>query len=390
MKRLICITIALCLVFGSILPVYAEAWTTYQATDVTNDVNTIKTYLLSFTQSWTTFFETMTGGTPSTLLTFQDLVRDVLAIGDWLAPIANYAAGLRPSGLLSIWDQLTTVMSNSISNASYNASSMSYLDNLKVGLTNYYLNKTNSDTWSNSELSLNWNRYMHDGSFANGYWLYKINADGSKGQTQYRWNYGSPLGNIAFILKENMTSLYNEFGYLNPSLLTHFNDNLTTWDSQGDTLQQVAFTPESAIQGLYRYLAFTQRDVARLTYVLASDEEIAAREEARENQTEVFDNFIDPSGSGSVDPASFGDLAEASGDIKTNFNTGVSASGIFDLFSGNHTSEWFSQDTADRLDQTQNNRTLLKKAGLSDDEYPTPLLDQQMNELLSLFGGDSE
>lgn len=164
-----------------------------------------------------------------------------------------------------------------------------------------------------------------------------------------------------------------------------FNQAFTGYNSQQTaknwlTLQSSNFTPTSQTNGIYTWLANIQEPIARLSYVHASDEEIAAREKAAANQDAVVDNFIDSSGSGAAPASSFGDVASMSAGYTTNMSTDASASGIWNIFSSNNFG-WFSQETANQLDTTVSTRK-----GSSD--FETPLLDQQIADIYKELGVD--
>lgn len=388
MKRIISLIIILCLVLGSFSFAFAEAWTTNDVYMQQQRLQSILNYVLSIDQK----IPGLSNG------------QSILSIID--GRLAHIESWLVPSGAnsqyMSLWDYVwfmaqqvqslwggwDSYFSNLTAIPSFMNTNHNDLDFLQMGLVNYA-----------QKYSINRNNYLerqyHSGMFtATEINNFKVNAlppyyqirtiqpGGNYNiENTVAWN-GSPLGNIMLLLQKLNYSNAMEYTYRWAAELTHYNDNLTTWDSQGDTLQQIAFTPDSAIQGLYRYLAFTQRDVARLTYVLASDEEIEAREEARANQTEVFDKFIDPNGSGSASVNDFADVSSASGNVKQNFSTGYSASSIWDIFNQDHYG-WFSQECADALDTTNVNSNMRKS---NNTDYPTPLLDAYYEEILSLGG----
>lgn len=364
MKRIISITIALCLVFCSVLPVYAEAWTSSQASQTTLNVQNIYQYLRDFLLSYNS------GQTSD--WTFGDLYWEIRRIGSWIAPI-----GSNDGTYETLWSILMNIAIDtrsylpSIPNiasfvSSWMTSNNNYLNSLDQALTNYYL----GSTWNVSTARLNAHRNMTGGIDSGTYQVPRILGPGSIGSQTYTWREGSPIGNIAAMLQRDLQLNADMWSYRWTADLTHYNDNLTTWDSQGSTLTQVAFTPDSAIQGLYRYLAFTQRDVARLAYVFANDEELEARELAQANQEQVLDDFIDPAGTGAVSTTDLGSMADASGSFKDNFDTGQSASGIWNVFDRDY--DWFSQTTADNLQPS-----LTRSA----EEYSTPYLDEYYKEL---------
>lgn len=388
MKRIISLIIVLCLILGSFSFVFAEAWTTTDVYQQQQKLSSILNYVLSIDSK-------MPSLSSSGMSVFESIDLRLGHLEDWFVP-----SGSRPSNYATLMDSIVvladTVMNNlpgiySYINGYFGTYSTQlttqsgYLNTTRQALGNI-LNVFGGTRYSISSIY----NSAHTGLFsfdANNttssyYMTNSVGANGAINNYGTYWNSGTALGNIALLLKYTNDNIVKSYSYRWAADLTHYNDNLTTWDSQGDTLQQVAFTPESAIQGLYRYLAFTQRDVARLTYVLASDEEIEAREEARANQTEVFDNFIDPNGSGSASVNDFADVSSASGNVKQNFSTGYSASSIWDIFNQDHYG-WFSQECADALDTTNTSSNMRKS---NNNDYPTPLLDAYYEEILSLGG----
>lgn len=382
MKRIICLIISLCLILGSFSFAFAEAWTSNDVYYLRQDVAAVKNELLALGRA---FY--------GSLGTMYNSVSEMMS---WLSPQGNFGTGGTISGLTlyEILDYIAwnidTDWNSEFAQLNTLPSVASYLSNLQNSLSNVNYNNVIAGlnaTWSKaySHRNLFRNLYGYTSVLDSGQYRMPYFADGGVISSDgYYWNYGTPIGNVALMLQQSMFNDAMVYQYRWNADLKHYNDNLTTWDSQGNTLTQVAFTPESAIQGLYRYLAFTQRDVARLAYAYASDEELEAREQAKANQEQIFDDFIDPSGDGSVSTNDLGDMAGISSGIKDNLDTGVSAGGIFDVFTGNHSDEWFSQATYNELMGIRATRDI-KSSGY---DYSTPLLDQQMNDLLSLFGGD--
>lgn len=369
------------MILGSFSFAFAEAWTTTDVYYLRQDVAAVKNELLALGRA---FY--------GSLGTMYNSVSEMMS---WMSPQGNFGTGGTISGLTmyEILDYIAwnidTDWNSEFAQLNTLPSIASYLNELEIGLTNYYASAINQTTWNWRTWRTNAHQYLS--STAAGsvnvdsqYLVPIVTGLGSFTNFTSRWDYGSPIGNIALMLQKHMNNDVTKYQFLSNASLKHYGDNLTTWDSQGNTLTQVAFTPESAIQGLYRYLAFTQRDVARLAYAYASDEELEAREQAKANQEQIFDDFIDPSGDGSVSTTDLGDMAGISSGIKDNLDTGVSAGGIFDVFTGNHSDEWFSQATYNELMGIRSTRDV-KSSG---SDYSTPLLDQQMNDLLSLFGGD--
>lgn len=415
MKKLISLTISFCLVFGLVLPVFGATIEDYSSftspSAISYDQYHIKEDQLGNYQE--TRADAVSDSGTHTLL--NDLIRvftgsggtmynSISELESWLTPVGSFNTSHSITGvtLYEIVDYIAWTLSgqgatvydlvNSIS------SMVSYLPSIdsRIGTANNLLTATRNAVYNYSAENMNYgtwtwanaSKYAHTqllgndpfGTTWNG--AYKVSwiADnGTISLRNYRWDYGSPIGNVALLTDTVNNNLVNAYGDFRNKFLTHYNDQLSTWDSQGDTLDQVLFTPDSGLQALYRYLAFTQRDVARLTYVFASDEELAVREKARENQDAVLDNFIDPDGSGSVADSDFGDIADASSQFKDNFDTGADASDIFNIFDeDDHATPWFSNETKNELmPQTRS-------------EYNTPLLDDYYSDVLKYLGGDQK
>lgn len=195
-------------------------------------------------------------------------------------------------------------------------------------------------------------------------------------------------------LNDNTVNLSNKNWRDNVAyLMWNVNNNLTrgvsmTVGNYSDTQtrtswlnnQQQTFTPTSFAKGIYYWLSSIQTPIARLAYVHASDQEIQAREKAASNQAALVTNFVDSNGSGSVPSSSFGSLAGLSSSYKTNFNSDVAPTRLFDVFNPDR-GTWFSQETADQLDSTSSSQR-----SRSESSFETPLLDKKINEIYEEIG----
>lgn len=199
------------------------------------------------------------------------------------------------------------------------------------------------------------------------------NTSGGYQETTYNWNNGTPLGNIGLLLK-----LFNNSFLFNARSENEHNKDQQTFLSWID-LNNSNFSPTSSYNGIYQWLSNIQAPTARLAYVLASDERIAAQEAAAANEDAVVDNFIDSSGDGATSPSDIGSVSDLSSGYKQNFGSDASPSGIFDIFNSDHAT-WFSQETKNQLDTTTPTR--LTKGS----ESETPLLDKQIEDIYNALG----
>lgn len=184
------------------------------------------------------------------------------------------------------------------------------------------------------------------------------------------WIRGTPLGNIALILDNFNNNTLGSF----QALLKNYNNarSYTNWN----TLNTVATVSHTSVtDGLFKILQTIQTPIARLAFVHANDEEIAARNAAKDDQNSVINNFVAPTGGATASPSDYAGVSQASSNFKSNFNTGVSSSGIWDTFSNTHYT-WFTQDTANVLDTV---------SASTRGNYDTPLLDNYYHEILGYF-----
>lgn len=252
------------------------------------------------------------------------------------------------------------------------------LENLKQALTNY-----NQSFYDDELTAAQFATYAHRnligsaGSFPATPWYVLPTAlnNGGKSTQSVNWFYGTPIGNLMVALQRINENFVNTYQWRWSADLTNYNSTQTR--TNWKTLASETFTPSSAIDGIYKWFGSIQTPIARLASVHASDEEIQAREYAANNQAAVTNNFINPSGDGSVPTSSFGSVSSLSSGVKTNLSTDASPSGIFDIFNSDHGS-WFSQETADQLNTTQSTR--------KGSSFDTPLLDQQIDDIYSSLG----
>lgn len=252
------------------------------------------------------------------------------------------------------------------------------LENLKQALTNY-----NQSFYDDELTAAQFATYAHRnligaaGSFPATPWYVLPTAlnNGGKSTQSVNWFYGTPIGNLMVALQRINENFVNTYQWRWSADLTNYNSTQTR--TNWKTLASENFTPSSAVDGIYKWFGSIQTPIARLASVHASDEEIQAREYAANNQAAVTNNFINPSGNGSVPTSSFGSVSSISSGVKTNLTTDASPSGIFDIFNSSHGS-WFSQETADQLNTTQNTR--------KGSSFETPLLDQQIDDIYSSLG----
>lgn len=288
-----------------------------------------------------------------------------------------------------IYDVNSTNLPLVASRLSYNNISVAeYLSTLKFALTNQLYGRSATTGITSAErLQTAHNQFfgvqLNDNNLWTGrYSIPYVSSSGSSSSVNPYWQYGTPLGNVALLLQYLNQSVTNSHSSRWAADLTGYNttQSFTDWL----TLQSQFFTPSSATDGLYSWLSRLQTPLARLAYVHASDEEIAARSAAAPNQEAVVDNFIDSSGRASASVSDIQSISNMSSDFKQSFSTGASPSSIFQVFSSSNWG-WFSQETANQLDTTTPPTRMLRSVSTS---FDTPLLDEQIQGIYNFLGGD--
>lgn len=358
MKKVICLTIVLCLVLGSFSFSFAVDWSTSDQSNLSNAASRLLTISNTLSNIYTRL------GTIQGYL-FDDnhsLAYWASAISSWMSPM--YA---RLGDILQQNIDLTyiTGMLGSVDTSGSTIIRTPYL---------FYNGKSNA----------NW---LSD--------LYTLDSvSGSVSSTIGIWYY-SGLGQLSFLnwtppnnWRQTLISLIQTFDNNQAIFMSDmYNGGISNYNSQqslvsfADPDSTVTFTPLSATDGLYKYLNAINTPLARLGYVLASDSRIEAQQAAAANEQEVVDSFIDSNGSGAASTSDFSDMAGLSSGYSSNFNTGQSASGLFTVF-GSDKWTYLSQDTMDSFDTTGNGNSRSK----SNTEYDTPYLDRYYEEVLSLMG----
>lgn len=341
MKRIICLLTALCLVFGS----FSFAFAAQDVSDATTHTQLGNIYnLLNGTN--------FSGRLATIANKLTDINANLVTLMGWLDP-ANGGG--------------TSAILNQILNALVYTNAGGTITSWLVDIQgyNYQTAERLLDIKNIIQGTRNYSNVLFNSPGANG----TIN---SQRLDMSSWNMGDRIFTYLSQLTNSTMSIYSlEYSQRVNGYNTA--QTFTKWDD----LTTSTFTPISATDGIYKWLSKIQTPTARLAYVLASDERIAAQEAAAANEEAVVDNFIDSTGDGSASPSDIGSISDLSSGYKSNFGSDASVSGIFNIFNSNNMG-WFSQETANQLDTSTNNRR-----GSSLD---TPLLDRQIEDIYDQIG----
>lgn len=348
MKRIISLIIALCLVLGSFSFCFAAGWSDSQISSVVSDLSNIKTNIQNVNNKLTDIRNYLyTNG--------HSIAYWVEAIHTWMQPI--YTKLGAAVGVDQLLGGLYLVEGSEASGYTYTPY-LYYNNKSQAELTSDLidmLKKKGYPTWYQNNPQLR---------------FYEYNNNGFQANDNFTSNNTPVISSLWLANRFASDSL----AYLCKDLLTGFKttQHVVSWS---DIDSSYSFTPVSTTDGLYKYLNAIQAPVARLTYVLASDQRIEAQEAAEANEQAVVDNFIDSTGAGSASPSDIGSISDLSSGYQNNFGSDASVSGIFNIFNSNNMG-WFSQETVNQLDTTQRSRS----------SFATPILDQQIQDIYEQIG----
>lgn len=384
-KRLLSYILILVMVFGATAPCYAEAWTTNDVYYLRQDVSNMYNEILAIGRA---FY--------GSLGTMYNSVSEMMS---WLSPQGNFGTGGTISGLTlyEILDYIAwnidTDWNSEFAQLNTLPSVASYLSDINNVLINKFYNVSANTGISNSDAMKFAHRlFLHKSTNNNNLWsgMYGIDYvqnNGVNGLDNIFWQYGSPLGNIALLLQYLNQSVTRSYQYRWSADLNGYNATLGIWDSQQDSLTQETWVPQSAINGLYKYLAYLQRDVARMTFVLSSPEEQAAMENANESGVSAMYGDLYDDSNGGVTLSDMSDTFNTGKVAKQTFNSGVSFStnGLFSFTDDEGWGFW-SQAVMNDMDNVPQTRdTSMLKSSIKEPEYDMSAYEDRLGELLKIY-----
>lgn len=403
-KKIISLTLAFCLVLLSVVPCFADEIVTPSAilsTKALSDTKAAGDTVDPVSSSGYRYqlFSNGVGSTPITISKWADIVtqitQSIAYSSDFLRTNISSIYGLMTSYFISnnttgyyYWDwnpaggvnqgapETTETVIQAIRNIGMQTTkSLAYITEYSYQIYQNILNGLNLKVVDNTANGFSqayfWKKWLTGSNVQ----LNTINANGDLNATN-RFDFGSNsiLGGIEAILYYYGNGLVTSASRLTQHVVDSSyatNDYLYDTDLVGTNMSKDSLW--SNVRDIGSNLSL---HLSRLDYVLASDEEIEARQASADNQESVVDNFIKPSGSGSASASDFADVAAAGSSVKNALDSNVSAGNAFTSLSSDSPAwGWFSQSTADSLDSTSS-RT--RKSADSD----TPYLDRYYSDLM--------
>lgn len=253
--------------------------------------------------------------------------------------------------------------------------SLAYVTEYTYQIYQNILNGLNLKVVDNPDNGFNqsylWKRYENGsvGSFT----TYRQLADGTSASATWGLTNHSALETIAYIL----TRYDNSFFQFASGMIKNWqNANVNLYNSDL-TSYSMGTSGNSFWYDFRRAASNISMHLARLDYVLASDDEIEAREAAQDNQDAFVNDFLDSNGAGSASASDIGDMSGISSGVQDVLSTGVSPTSAFSSMGSDSSAwDWFKNDTKNALDTTSSNRRNIKSS-----DSDTPLLDNYYSDL---------
>lgn len=191
---------------------------------------------------------------------------------------------------------------------------------------------------------------------------------------------------FSFILRNGFVGLST----ILHNIVSSISGNVSSHTYSGSLIDNENQTSSFVVTGLgpmlQKYLQEIQHDSGLLTYIFASPEDLAMKENSSSNMSSVNDTFINPESSTSVSASDIGSLGSAAGSIEGLGQTGVTPDQAFTQLSNDSIFEFFTSTTAGNLDTTV---STFARGDLSDHPSKTIVTDyfeQSRIEFYELIG----
>ena len=292
----------------------------------------------------------------STISTYVDGIETL--IGTSNTNTGNIAARLTYSSKSAAnWlSDIYTYIGNTNTTLAYIRSGTDWIDDIYSILSNLDFGEVIVKDSQGNELTAAdfWAKYTNGsvGSFTS----YRMSADGTSSSANWSLTNHSAFETIEYILTRFDNSLYQQSAGLIKNW-QNYNGDLYRPDL---TTYSLGTSGNSLWYDFRRFASNTSQHLARLDFVLASDDEIAARQAAAANQDAAVDNFISSNGAGSASTTDLGDMAAGSSAIKNAFSSNADPTDALGIFSNDDSIwDWFTTDVKNSFEgNSSNTRTL--------------------------------
>lgn len=348
----------------------SSAWTSDQASSVTNNVSDI----------WNGFFVTnplqLGGFAGSLYAVLVDIQNTLYSVNSFEASINSGVASLHSdntslsnkffsgnaidaSGVMGgIYSKLLDISNNTFS-ADFSYSGLNPIYKKLLGSSGsasfgYWISGANGFTeLTANSLSDFLSSYIYadtaNSILASGY--YTLDSDGN--YSSVSTNIGTPYV-LSYGFSGLATILRGSSGSLNKATIWSFDEELNKEE------KQVVFS--NVLQALASIQSSIQQPLSQLQAVLANDEDLKLRQETQPQVDAVTDNFLGEGGSAPT-PDDIGNMADWSNSMGDLFNSGVGAGQFFSSVTSSDSYSFFSQAVANDLDSTN------APVAISDDDY---------------------
>ena len=267
--------------------------------------------------------------------------------------------------------------------------------NSKIDLWLPYLKNLGSSTDSDSSYTLvGTSKFLHNilGNNLNGnistqlYNIRTLLTTISNSSSAWTSSQASTVTNNTSLINSVLSSISDKLIYIEPiynksvtidSNVSDLTNSLVKSTYDVTNMNDSNFGNTTWYSGVYGILY-------RLQQVLANDEDLQMRKDTEENRNSFKDNFLDSSADNSVKVSDISSLSSLSTGLKNNFNTGVSASSLFNFLENDSPVGpfgWFTQFCKMNMVTVRDSYSLRASSSSSCSDYVTPRMNDYYNAL---------
>ena len=191
--------------------------------------------------------------------------------------------------------------------------------------------------------------------------------------------------NILMLYKRALSDISNNTGYLGNRTISGVIGSGINYPLYNSDLTSSNMSKTSIWKNILELGSNISLHLSRLSYVLASDDEIAARAAAADTQAAAVTNFVSPSADNSLGASDIGDISNIASSYSDILDSDVNPSAAFGSMSGDSDAwQWFTSEVADSLDTTQRHSNL--RSIKNDSSLDYPLVNNNLDELQKILG----
>lgn len=284
--------------------------------------------------------------------------------------LRNYLSG--DTGIKSINNNLSSIASSSTSINTLSSDILSSTSNIDSKLSSVYKSRFNFPYRSSISSPI-----LSSSNYTPAILDYKFSG------LDHFLNLETPTINSSLDFLSVINANLLQSAFLIRTYNTFYNYSLSKLSSSGTTTTVIR--PSSLFDILISVLPNIHNDLSRLSFILADDDTIAAKQANKDQEQSVLTNFTG-SGGAAASVSDFVGVKDGLSDFKSSLSGGAAASEVFDVFDSSSDGwSWFSSDTSNNLDNVQSGSNARRVKSRSSS---TPLIDAYYADVMSHLGGN--